>query len=324
MLFKRLYLLCLLTDLFSITSFVSAYTYVEHRDLRDLTKQNVSHTILSSKNTLFYPQAPLWNWKKYMESCEEASSSLLWRNSYQFSQITAKEFSNEIDSINQFEEKTWIQKNKVVISQKTKEKWTYLRDLSLEEISINILEWYFKLKWEDIFILENPSIQEIDTLLNNNFFLLAPINTWEIKNPFITHPSYHIVLLWGYTTTSFISFDVATKNGFKLEYEKELFLSSIRKNWNKVLFINSTLSSFSQLRNIKLEDEANRISQQFKIELQKKLWLIETITSKRTVLKTIKEKVKNLSLSTSVSEKSKLTLQKIQLVILSEEKALLN
>lgn len=189
---------------------VSAYTYVLDDDISFLEKLDESHTVLSDSDILFYPQAPLGNWSVQMESCEEASSSLLWRNSFKLPKITPESFDAEINAINSEEEASGIEKNKI-ITFKSGEQKAFLRDLSIEEISDNILEKYFHMKTDDVFILSNPSLESIEKLLDNNFMVSAPINTTEIRNPYVSRSSYHIVLLDGYTENSFISLDVATK-----------------------------------------------------------------------------------------------------------------
>lgn len=189
---------------------VSAYTYVLDDDLSFLEKSDTSHMVLADSDILFYPQAPLGNWSVHMESCEEASSSLLWRNSFRLPRITPESFDAEINTMNSQEEASGIEKSKV-ITLKSKEQKAFLRDLSLEEISENILEKYLHMKADDVFILNNPSLENIEKLLDNNFMVLTPINMTEIHNPYVSRSSYYIVLLAGYTEDSFVSLDVATK-----------------------------------------------------------------------------------------------------------------
>ncbi len=290
---------------------VSAYVYVWSDDIGFLEKKDSAYTVLSDKDIFFYPQAPLWNWEKHMESCEEASASVLWRNSFQMPKISPVTFDSEIDAINALEEKYDVEKMEEKL-RTWKKKW-YLRDLSLEEISDWILERYFHMSSDDIFILENPTIENIEKLLNNNFMILAPINTWEVHNPYVRHVGYHIIPMIGYNETSFTTLDVATKKGFKLPFEKELFMSSLRNNGNNILFINSHLAHFSDLKREDIMKRVNRKASLFENELTKRLRPLSS-EKQREILQKV-NKVLIQKIKSAPNDEKKMTYNMFRIIV---------
>lgn len=171
---------------------VSAYTYVFGDDLNFLRKSDTSHIVLPESDILFYPQAPLANWEKQNESCEEASASLLYRNMYGIPKISPEDFDAELDRLNAFEEFQGIPRNKI-LTLKSGEDKAYVQDLSIEQVADLLLEQYFHIQQERVFILNHPTIDDMERLLGNNFMLLVPVNTFEVKNIYANHATYHIM-----------------------------------------------------------------------------------------------------------------------------------
>lgn len=149
----------LLPFLLVIASWQSAfaYTYVSSDDIALLKKSDTSHIVLPESDILWYPQAPFANWEKQNESCEEASASLLYRNTYGVLRLGPEDFDAELDSINAFEESQGIPRNKVIKLKSGGEK-AYIADLSIEQIADLLLEKYFHFKPENVFILPHPTV----------------------------------------------------------------------------------------------------------------------------------------------------------------------
>lgn len=280
-----------------------------------LKKSDTSHVVLPESDILWYPQAPFANWEKQNESCEEASASLLYRNTHGVLRVGPEDFDAELDHINAFEESQGIPKNKVIKLKSGVEK-AYVADLSIEQIADLLLEKYFHFKSENVFILTRPTTEQMESLLDNNFMLIVPVNTFEVNNHYANHATYHVMPIVGYDDHSFLSLDVSTKKGFKLPYEKNLLLQSIHNNSDRVLFVDSPLASLTTIRNRDMMAKIDTKAQTFKTELQSRL---RTLPASRQTQ--VLEKINNVLIakitSTSLEEK-KMLFKKYHLVVAAE------
>jgi hypothetical protein len=143
----------------------------------------------------FYSQAPFSNWDfPWQEACEEASI-LLAANVYGKHNWTRTEFNDEI--------------LKMVEWQK-KEFGTYLDTTAAQ--NAKIFNDYLGIK---TVMHENPSLEDVKTILNKWHFVIIFLAGKELNNPNFTNggPVYHVILVKGYKGTNIITHDVGTKNG---------------------------------------------------------------------------------------------------------------
>lgn len=156
----------------------------------------------------------------------------------------------------------------------------------------------------------------MESLLDNNFMLIVPVNTFEVNNRYANHATYHIMPIVGYDERSFLSLDVSTKKGFKLPYEKNLLLRSIRNNSDRILFVDSPLASLTAIRNRDMMAKIDTKAQAFRAELQSRL---RTLPESRR--SEILQKLNNALLakiaSTSLEEK-KMLFKKLHLIVAAE------
>ena len=166
----------------------------------------------------FHPQAPTGNWDMpYQEACEEASL-ILAHNYMTDKKMSTEEFNQAIiDMVN------W-----------QVEKYGKHKDLTIKEVA-EIAEEY--LGYQDIEIIENPTIEQIRTHLAAGHPIVAPSAGRELGNPFFTGegPIYHMLVIRGYEGADatnpkdrkFITNDVGTRRGENFTYDEETLLNAL-------------------------------------------------------------------------------------------------
>lgn len=174
----------------------------------------------------FFSQSPLWEWWPiFNETCEEASA-LIAINYVRDNKMNKEEFKSELLKMVDYENKTF---------------WDY-KHTNVDQTS-QILKEYFK--FDNYNIIEEPTIKEIKTTLNNWNIIIAPFY-WIWLNPNYTWiwPEYHFIVIKGYTGTQFITHDVWTKLWANYHYDQEKLLERLHdydtvsvQNWKKRLIV---------------------------------------------------------------------------------------
>ena len=148
----------------------------------------------------FYSQAPFSNWDfPWQEACEEASI-LLAANVYGKHNWTRTEFNDEILKMVEWQKKEFGTYLDTTVAQNAK---IFSNYLGIETITH-----------------ENPSLDEIKSILNKGHFIIMFLSGKELGNPNFTNggPVYHAILVKGYKGTNIITHDVGTKNGANYVY----------------------------------------------------------------------------------------------------------
>lgn len=78
-------------------------------------------------------------------------------------------------------------------------------------------------------IVENPSVDDLRALLAAGHPIIIPAFGRNLGNPFFTGegPLYHMLVLRGYTPTTFITNDPGTRHGENYQYATEVLMNSI-------------------------------------------------------------------------------------------------
>ncbi len=181
----------------------------------------------------FFAQAPLGtdeNWSIHDESCEEAALLL---NHYITQQIpfTAERMDRDIQVMNEYQKRNGISEDKY--SKRFKK--NFLRDLTDPNEMYNMLgKQYLGYRENQILMLQNPTIEDIELLIQNGNILTAPMKyTDTLRNKYIrAGKTFHILNIVGYDNENFYTQDPGTKNGAYLPYPKNLLFASIIENGN--------------------------------------------------------------------------------------------
>jgi hypothetical protein len=167
----------------------------------------------SNMTVPFYSQAPLGNWEPpWSDACEEASL-LIAANYYYSYRWTAPEFADRILNLIEWE----------------KEHLGVYIDTSTVQNAI-ILNDYLHL---NVVFLENPSFYQVKKILSEGHLILMPVAGKELGNSNYINggPTYHVLLLKGYSGNKVITHDVGTSVGADYAYE-----------WNTVANANHDLA----------------------------------------------------------------------------------
>ncbi len=234
---------------------------------------------------------------------------------YGIPKISPEDFDAELDRLNAFEEFQGIPRNKI-LTLKSGEDKAYVQDLSIEQVADLLLEQYFHIQQERVFILNHPTIDDMERLLGNNFMLLVPVNTFEVKNIYANHATYHIMPIAWYDESSFLSLDVSTRKGFKLAYEKNLLLQSIRNNSDRILFIDSPASNFSQIKKDALLKSIDTKATAFKVELTSRLESVP-LSKRKEVLHRVNTALLN-KISNATDDTKKMEFKRFHLIVSGE------
>lgn len=148
----------------------------------------------------FYSQAPFSDWSyPWQEACEEASI-LLAANVYGKHNWTRTEFNDQILKMVEWE----------------KEKFGTYLDTTVAQ-NAQIFNDYLGIK---TITHENPSLEDIKTILSKGHFIIMFVAGKELNNPNFTNggPLYHAMLVKWYKDTNIITHDVGTRNGANYVY----------------------------------------------------------------------------------------------------------
>lgn len=184
----------------------------------------------------FFAQAPLGtdeNWSIHDESCEEAALLL---NHYHTQKIpfTAEKMDSDIQVMNDYQRRIGISEDKY--SKRFNK--NFLRDLTDPNEMYDMLgKQYLGYRENQILMLQNPTIEDIELLIQNGNILTAPMKyTDTLRNKYIrAGKTFHILNIVGYDNKNFYTQDPGTKNGAYLPYPKNLLFASIVENGNYVI-----------------------------------------------------------------------------------------
>lgn len=171
-------------------------------------------------NVPFTSQAPLVNWDELHENaCEEAA--LLQLHYYlQGQEFTPQLADQEILAMVDWEVKTFGDHH----------------DIYAEELKRVAIE-YLGYTPEQVYILNNVTIEDLKRELAAGHPVVAPITGSLLKNPYYRYPGYHMLTVIGYTPTHFITNDVGTRRGKDFSYEYERFMTALKDASGDVLVI---------------------------------------------------------------------------------------
>lgn len=175
----------------------------------------------------FYSQAPFADWAfPWQEACEEASI-LLAANVYFDYQWTREQFNDEILKMVDWQEERF---------------GTYL-DTTAAQVQ-EILKDYLSL---DSIVHENPTFEDVQTMLNKGHFGVMFFSGKQLNNPNFKNggPLYHAVLIKGYKGNQrVVTHDVGTRKGENyvyawktLEYAMHDFATPIESGEKRMLEI---------------------------------------------------------------------------------------
>jgi hypothetical protein len=163
----------------------------------------------------FYSQAPLSKWDAiHEEMCEEAS--VLNGGLYLLGEKTSKDaFEKELMAFKEIEEK---------------ELGDY-RNNTIAEIK-KASDIYFAGKINSK-IINNPTVEEIETEIAAGNPVVVPLAGRDIGNPNFTPPGpvYHMLVIKGYDAQNFITNDVGTRKGESYIYTKDVIMKNMH-DWN--------------------------------------------------------------------------------------------
>ncbi|MCX6766157.1 MAG: C39 family peptidase [Candidatus Moranbacteria bacterium] len=164
---------------------------------------------------LFYSQAPLSKWDAFHEEmCEEASilnAGLYLENKT----LTKGQFEAELQKIQKIEKDNVDEWKSTTVVQTKKWADIYFGDT----LSIKIID--------------NPTIEDIETEIAAGHPVAVPLSGRDIGNPNFTPPGpvYHMLVVKGYDTQNFITNDVGTRKGDSYTYAKDVIMKNMH-DWN--------------------------------------------------------------------------------------------
>lgn len=187
---------------------VSAPVEINLEDLSAKTGEINEDDINNFPETLnikmpFYTQAPFSNWDyPWQESCEEASV-LLVANLYNNLNLDRSGFNNELLRLIDWEKSYFGSYEHTTVAQTTE----------MLKINYNL----------DSNIIENPSFEDIESILNKGHLIVAPFAGKLLFNPNFKNggPNYHMLVIKGYDITKMqiVTHDVGTRNGENYVYD---------------------------------------------------------------------------------------------------------
>lgn len=163
----------------------------------------------------FFTQAPTGNWDyPWQEACEEASSTLV-ANAYQNLKLDANGFNEQLLKLVDWENTNF---------------GTY-QDTTLAQTA-EIIKANYGL---ESVLHQNLSFEDIEKILNQGHFLIAPFSGKLLGNPNFKNggPLYHNLVIKGYDATKMqiVTNDVGTRNGADYVYTWAVLQNALH-DWN--------------------------------------------------------------------------------------------
>lgn len=165
-------------------------------------------------NVPFTPQAPLGNWDHlHEEACEEASV------------LMALRFFEGTDIGTPDQAEAAIQKlvaDNVALG--------YADDDTAQQVTVLIHHENSSLIAK---VVDDPTVDQIKEFLAAGTLVIVPAQGQFLKNPYFTAPGpkYHMLVIKGYTETTFITDDPGTKHGKDYVYDFDRLMSAVH-DWN--------------------------------------------------------------------------------------------
>jgi len=162
----------------------------------------------------FTSQAPFADWgDPYQEACEEAS--LIMVHAFlEGESLTQEEADLRIRTLTNWEKEHG-----------------YPEDISLEDVA-KVARTYYGY---DSIIHENPSVEDMQSLLSQGTPVIVPAAGRELGNPYFSGegPWYHMLVLRGYDKHSFITNDPGTRRGEGYKYRYDTLIGAIH-DWTGI------------------------------------------------------------------------------------------
>lgn len=186
----------------------------ESESLEEVTEEVEERTALNIEMP-FYSQAPFGNWDyPWQEACEEASV-LLVANVYLGMNLDRENFNNELLSLVDWEISTF---------------GAY--EHTSAEQTLEMMELNYGLTG---LIHENPTFEDIQSILNEGHFIIAPFAGKLLGNPNYQNggPIYHMLVIKGYDAEKMqiVTHDVGTRNGADYVYSWEVIETALH-DWH--------------------------------------------------------------------------------------------
>lgn len=164
----------------------------------------------------FTSQAPHANWElPYQEACEEAS--ILMVQAYYEGQVSGQINPDiadaEIQDLVAFQQQLF---------------GNYL-DTTAKE-TVELIDAYYGYT---AYVVENPSVEQVKEQIAQGYPVIIPTAGRLLGNPNFSGegPVYHMLVIKGYTETSFITHDPGTRNGASYVYDIDVIMNALG-DWN--------------------------------------------------------------------------------------------
>ncbi len=162
----------------------------------------------------FTPQAPHANWDQpYQDACEEASSAMV---NYFYA---GKTFTPEVADREILGLVAWEDKN-----------FGNNRDTNAEQTADFIRRYY---GYKRVEVIENPTVDDIKQHIAAGRPVILPMYGRTLANPYFTPPgpTYHMLVVKGYTKDKFITNDPGTRRGADYLYSFDVLMNA-NHDWN--------------------------------------------------------------------------------------------
>jgi len=163
----------------------------------------------------FFTQAPTGNWDyPWQEACEEASIVMV-ANVYQNLKLDTNSFNEELLKLVEWQNATFGSYKDTTLAQNAE---ILKANYGLESV-----------------VHENPSFEDIQKILNQGHFIIAPFAGKELGNPNFKNggPLYHNLVIKGYDADKMqiVTNDVGTRNGGDYVYSWAVIQNALH-DWN--------------------------------------------------------------------------------------------
>ncbi|MBT3834928.1 hypothetical protein HOF56_01640 [Candidatus Peribacteria bacterium] len=174
------------------------------------------YSLTTNLDVPFTTQAPHGDWNMpYQEACEEASILMAIRYSFGNEIIDTEDADAGILDL--------VNANEEILGYPVDQTASQVLDLILE-IDPNI----------SARLVENPSVEDLKSELDNGNVIIVPAAGRELNNPFFNRPGpvYHMLVLRGYTSDEkFVANDPGTRRGEEYVYKFDTIMNAMQ-DWD--------------------------------------------------------------------------------------------
>jgi hypothetical protein len=158
-------------------------------------------------------QAPLKteaNWEYHEESCEEVASLMAYL--YTTNQTMTPQEAHEtlLDMIDWQMDNFEVHRN--------------IYDIEVKELIVE----FFQIPEDKVAIMYDATPEQIKEQIDKGIPVIAPTTAKYLENPHYPHPGYHMLIIKGYTPTTFITNDNGTRHGEDYEYQIDRFMEAMQ------------------------------------------------------------------------------------------------